>query len=70
VAGTVADPEVCAVLVRPDGYVAWAADTFATDDEDRLHAALQTWFGVSVAERGATRRDDGQSWAQEEERTA
>ena len=26
--GTIADVEVCALLIRPDGYVAWAADTF------------------------------------------
>ncbi len=34
-----------AMLVRPDGYVAWAADTFAADDAERLRAALQRWFG-------------------------
>jgi 2-polyprenyl-6-methoxyphenol hydroxylase-like FAD-dependent oxidoreductase len=64
------DLEACALLLRPDGYVAWAADTFDADDEHRLHAALQRWFGVSVAERGAERRGDGQSWAPGAERTA
>jgi FAD binding domain len=71
VAGATADPEVCGMLIRPDGYVAWAADTFEADDEDRLHDALQRWFGaVSLAERGALRRDDGRSLAPAEERTA
>jgi 2-polyprenyl-6-methoxyphenol hydroxylase-like FAD-dependent oxidoreductase len=70
VAGAVDDFEVCAVLIRPDGYVAWAANTFEADDEDRLHAALQRWFGVSVAARGAGRPDDGQSWDPAAERTA
>jgi 2-polyprenyl-6-methoxyphenol hydroxylase-like FAD-dependent oxidoreductase len=53
VVGTTDDVEVCAMLIRPDGYVAWAADTFETADQDRLLAALQRWFGVSVAERVA-----------------
>ena len=70
VVGAVADLEACALLIRPDGYVAWAADTFETDDEDRLHAALRRWFGVSVAERGAPRRDNGLSSAPAAERTA
>jgi 2-polyprenyl-6-methoxyphenol hydroxylase-like FAD-dependent oxidoreductase len=70
VEGTVPDVEVCALLIRPDGYVAWAADTFETGDERRLHAALQRWFGVSVEERGAPPRDDGQSSAPAAERTA
>jgi hypothetical protein len=58
------------MLIRPDGYVAWAADTFEADDETRLHVALQRWFGVSRAERGAARRDGGLSSAQVAERTA
>jgi 2-polyprenyl-6-methoxyphenol hydroxylase-like FAD-dependent oxidoreductase len=58
VVGETADVEACALLIRPDGYVAWAADTFETDDEDRLHTALERWFGLSVAGRGAQRRDD------------
>ena len=68
--GATADVEVCALLIRPDGYVAWAADTFETDDEDRLHAALQRWFGVSVAERGAPHWGDGRSLDPAAERTA
>jgi hypothetical protein len=70
VAGAVDDVEVRALLIRPDGYIAWAAITFEADDEDRLHAALQRWFGVSVAERGAPHRGDGRSLAPAEERTA
>ena len=34
-----------AVLVRPDGYVAWAAGPEGTADE--LRGALRTWFGAS-----------------------
>ena len=70
VVGETADVEACALLIRPDGYVAWAAETFETDDEDRLHAALQRWFGVSVEARGAERRDDGLFSAPAAERTA
>jgi Aromatic-ring hydroxylase, C-terminal len=68
--GAVDDLEACALLIRPDGYVAWAADTFDTDDEDRLRMALGRWFGVSAAERAAPRRGDGRSSAPAEERTA
>ena len=70
VAGAIDDFEACALLIRPDGYVAWAANTFEADDEGGLHAALQRWFGVSLAEHGAARRDDGLSSAPVEERTA
>jgi 2-polyprenyl-6-methoxyphenol hydroxylase-like FAD-dependent oxidoreductase len=70
VVGAAPDAQACALLIRPDGYVAWAADTFQTDDEDRLHAALQRWFGVSVAERGAAHRGGGLSSVPAEERTA
>jgi hypothetical protein len=70
VVGATVDSDACALLIRPDGYVAWAADTFEAADADRLHAALQRWFGVSLAARGAARWDDGQSSVPEEERTA
>jgi 2-polyprenyl-6-methoxyphenol hydroxylase-like FAD-dependent oxidoreductase len=36
-----------ALLIRPDGYVAWAANTFGDDDADRLRAALTRWFGAA-----------------------
>ena len=36
-----------AMLIRPDGYVAWAIDEFGADDAERLRVALARWFGVS-----------------------
>ncbi|WP_028936924.1 FAD-dependent monooxygenase [Pseudonocardia spinosispora] len=36
------DPPAAALLIRPDGYVAWATDA---DDPDGLVAALLTWLG-------------------------
>ncbi|QRY42646.1 FAD-dependent monooxygenase [Mycolicibacterium boenickei] len=42
VEATVADRPAAALLIRPDGYVAWAADEF---DHDGLRAALERWFG-------------------------
>ena len=54
VVGAIDDVEVCAMLIRPDGYVAWAADTFESADEDRLLTALQRWFGVSVVSSALT----------------
>jgi 2-polyprenyl-6-methoxyphenol hydroxylase-like FAD-dependent oxidoreductase len=41
-----------AVLVRPDGYVAWAAGPEGTADE--LRAALRTWFGQPTAAGAST----------------
>jgi hypothetical protein len=34
-----------ALLIRPDGYVAWAADTFTPDDAATVRTALTRWFG-------------------------
>jgi len=34
-----------ALLIRPDGYVAWASGPGAADPAAGLHAALQTWCG-------------------------
>ncbi|CRZ15822.1 FAD-dependent monooxygenase [Mycolicibacterium neworleansense] len=42
VEATVADRPAAALLIRPDGYVAWAADEF---DGTGLRAALDRWFG-------------------------
>jgi bifunctional hydroxylase/dehydrase len=39
--------DATALLVRPDGYVAWAGD--ATDPTAGLDAALYRWFGSPVA---------------------
>ena len=36
-------PGVTALLLRPDGYVAWAADDIP--DTTALREALTTWFG-------------------------
>ncbi|WP_297597884.1 FAD-dependent monooxygenase [Mycobacterium sp.] len=35
-----------ALLIRPDGYVAWAADEFGSAQDASLRAALQRWFGT------------------------
>ncbi|WP_029116683.1 FAD-dependent monooxygenase [Mycobacterium sp. URHB0044] len=43
--GTIADQPFAGMLIRPDGYVAWAADTCEAADVQRLRAALQRWFG-------------------------
>jgi hypothetical protein len=40
-----------ALLIRPDGYVAWATDTFEADDAAALRIALTRWFGVRPASR-------------------
>ncbi|PND54878.1 hypothetical protein CRM90_25780 [Mycobacterium sp. ENV421] len=34
-----------ALLIRPDGYVAWAADDFEEVDAQNLQSALSRWFG-------------------------
>ncbi len=38
-----------AVLIRPDGYVAWAADSFGSDEADRQSAVLHRWFGAALS---------------------
>lgn len=43
-----AHPEVAGLLVRPDGYVAWARNH--GEEHDSLSAALDRWFGACVAE--------------------
>lgn len=44
IAGTISGGPA-AMLVRPDGYVAWAADTFGDAEAYALPAALVRWFG-------------------------
>ncbi|MET8980508.1 FAD-dependent monooxygenase [Streptomyces sp. NPDC004539] len=39
-------PGLAALLVRPDGFTAWAADTKGTAAGEPLEAALERWFGV------------------------
>jgi 2-polyprenyl-6-methoxyphenol hydroxylase-like FAD-dependent oxidoreductase len=70
VTASTAEAEVRGLLLRPDGYVAWATDTFDVDADGRLHDALQRWFGVSAVERGEAHRGDEQSSAPAGERTA
>ncbi|MGX1546209.1 FAD-dependent monooxygenase [Streptomyces adustus] len=43
-AGCASRPDLAGLLVRPDGYVAWAADG-GTADGDGLADALTRWFG-------------------------
>ncbi|WP_369076890.1 hypothetical protein [Paractinoplanes ovalisporus] len=38
---------VAAMLVRPDGYVAWATATGGEPDVAALEAALTQWFGAA-----------------------
>ncbi len=42
-------PLASAILIRPDGYVAWAAAANPSDQSMRhgLHEALATWFGTA-----------------------
>ncbi|GJP12809.1 FAD-dependent oxidoreductase [Mycobacterium marinum] len=42
---SIADRPAAAILIRPDGYVAWAANTFDTGARGSLRDALQRWFG-------------------------
>jgi hypothetical protein len=45
IGAAIADRPAAALLIRPDGYVAWAADTFGTEEEAGLRTGLQRWFG-------------------------
>jgi hypothetical protein len=40
------DDGPAAILIRPDGYIAWATDEFGPDDTEQLRAALTRWFGA------------------------
>ncbi|MGV9802617.1 FAD-dependent monooxygenase [Mycobacterium sp. NPDC003449] len=44
-------PPVAGLLIRPDGYVAWAADDVDEGSRGRLRAALQRWFGDPAVEQ-------------------
>ncbi|MGC4984770.1 FAD-dependent monooxygenase [Streptomyces sp. DT193] len=41
-------PAPAAVLIRPDGHVAWAAAVGTPPDTAALRAALETWFGPAL----------------------
>ncbi|MGV4982284.1 FAD-dependent monooxygenase [Streptomyces sp. NRAIS4] len=41
-------PAPAALLIRPDGHVAWAADADGTPDTATLRTALTTWFGPAL----------------------
>lgn len=41
-------PAPDALLIRPDGHVAWAAATGGAPDTSALRAALTTWFGPAL----------------------
>jgi hypothetical protein len=43
-----------ALLIRPDGYVAWAADADGPAEREVLGEALARWFGVRVQPRPLT----------------
>jgi 3-(3-hydroxy-phenyl)propionate hydroxylase len=41
-------PAPGALLIRPDGHVAWAADAGGTPDTSALRTALAAWFGPAL----------------------
>ncbi|SEH91992.1 2-polyprenyl-6-methoxyphenol hydroxylase [Mycolicibacterium rutilum] len=43
---TMTPPPAAALLIRPDGYVAWAADRVDDTAADALRVALARWFGA------------------------
>jgi hypothetical protein len=45
VTAAMAQAPAAALLIRPDGYVAWAADAAEETDLQRLRASLERWFG-------------------------
>jgi hypothetical protein len=48
ITATTADRPADAALIRPDGYVAWAAGADTLRAADGLQHTLQTWFGAST----------------------
>ncbi|WP_118915401.1 FAD-dependent monooxygenase [Mycobacterium shigaense] len=50
VVARITDGPAAVMLIRPDGYVAWAADTFDESAEMALPAALRRWFGPPRAD--------------------
>jgi hypothetical protein len=39
-----------ALLLRPDGYVAWAAEVDGPEEWEALRIALAHWFGVQIGQ--------------------
>ena len=58
VTGNTRDTHACAMLLRPDCYIAWATDTARPDHalRESLRAALVTWFGPPCDHRRAGHR--------------
>jgi hypothetical protein len=48
VTATSIDRPADAVLIRPDGYVAWATAPGAPGGANALRQALRTWFGLPI----------------------
>lgn len=49
VTATMPEPPAAAMLIRPDGYVAWATDDFETHLQPALEAAVARWFGTPTS---------------------
>lgn len=49
VSATLAEPPAAALLIRPDGYIAWAADTVGDAERDGLRRALRRWWGPAAS---------------------
>jgi hypothetical protein len=48
VSGAMAGEPYGGILIRPDGYVAWAGDAVDEADLQRLRSALERWFGPAA----------------------
>ncbi|WP_163573229.1 aromatic-ring hydroxylase C-terminal domain-containing protein [Fodinicola feengrottensis] len=46
-------PDLAAVLVRPDGYVAWSLPAGAAFDAETLTVSLTRWFGTAPVRQPA-----------------
>ncbi|OBJ50811.1 FAD-dependent monooxygenase [Mycobacterium sp. 1423905.2] len=46
ICASLTDRPALAMLIRPDGYIAWATDTFVATDQAALHKSLRRWFGA------------------------
>jgi 2-polyprenyl-6-methoxyphenol hydroxylase-like FAD-dependent oxidoreductase len=51
ISATTGDRPADAVLIRPDGYVAWATGAETANAVDGLRHALRTWFGIPTHEQ-------------------